>query len=565
MVEMKMKEDEIMSVREEIIRVRKIRDATLNKLTMVEAQRVEIEKEKEDLQSQISQLERENELQHKITESEKKRYEDSVRERDVLTKMKTQAEEWGRKHSDMLKLKEAIISNLDVEIQQYKDAAVKQDHVIDQLERERLKASTEVSEATAKYLKLLDAMQEKEMEILESSKKVEMSELAVRQQKALFEVVRNEKNIYSKRLVDTQDEINQAKRKLQISTQMVESLKEQLLAMDSRIERGAADVIKVEKDKEALAENVLQFQGKIQSAQGKIERYVIKIQNHEVLVDQAKEEVERLKKEYTAVKTERDSLAIQLSRREEELSHVYMKVRTQQSTLDKGRTHYLDKLSELRELKLKLNDLKREQAILKGSLSSIGTLKKEIQGLGRELTRERLKVRAMTDELETPQNVHRWRVLQTSDPPLYEMITKIQTLQKRLILKSDEVVEKDLIIREKQKLYLELQKILARQPGPEATERMSDLTRDLCEKTKQLKAMSAELLLYQSRVKEYKAETDELREQLKVAKRRYIESKERQILEKQRNKVSTPPSAGNPTPRKVVKAPSRGILKKSKV
>jgi hypothetical protein len=46
------------------------------------------------------------------------------------------------------------------------------------------------------------------------------------------------------------------------------------------------------------------------------------------------------------------------------------------------------------------------------------------------------------------------------------MIQKIQTLQKRLINKTEEAVEKDQVIAEKEKLYLELKKILARQPGP---------------------------------------------------------------------------------------------------
>ena len=33
-------------------------------------------------------------------------------------------------------------------------------------------------------------------------------------------------------------------------------------------------------------------------------------------------------------------------------------------------------------------------------------------------------------------NVHRWRKLEGSDPATYEMIQKIQTLQKRLIMKT---------------------------------------------------------------------------------------------------------------------------------
>ena len=53
------------------------------------------------------------------------------------------------------------------------------------------------------------------------------------------------------------------------------------------------------------------------------------------------------------------------------------------------------------------------------------------------------------------------------------MIQKVQTLQKRLIAKTEEVVEADLLIQEKEKLYVELKNILARQPGPEVAEQLS--------------------------------------------------------------------------------------------
>lgn len=41
----------------------------------------------------------------------------------------------------------------------------------------------------------------------------------------------------------------------------------------------------------------------------------------------------------------------------------------------------------------------------------------------------------------------RWRKLEGADPATYEMVQKIQTLQRRLIIKSEEVVEKDLVIQ----------------------------------------------------------------------------------------------------------------------
>ena len=80
-------------------------------------------------------------------------------------------------------------------------------------------------------------------------------------------------------------------------------------------------------------------------------------------------------------------------------------------------------------------------------------------------------------------NIHRWRKLEGSDPAAYEMIQKIQTLQKRLILKTEEVVEKEILIQSKEKLYLELKNILARQPGPELAEQLNVYQHQLKEKT----------------------------------------------------------------------------------
>ena len=42
-----------------------------------------------------------------------------------------------------------------------------------------------------------------------------------------------------------------------------------------------------------------------------------------------------------------------------------------------------------------------------------------------------------------------------------------------MIAKTEEVVEKDVIIQEKEKLYIELKNVLARQPGPEVAEQLT--------------------------------------------------------------------------------------------
>ena len=59
---------------------------------------------------------------------------------------------------------------------------------------------------------------------------------------------------------------------------------------------------------------------------------------------------------------------------------------------------------------------------------------------------------------------------------------------------------KDGLIQQKEKLYVELKSILARQPGPEVAEQLQIYQDNLSEKQKQLKAMTAELNMHRGQV-----------------------------------------------------------------
>ena len=171
--------------------------------------------------------------------------------------------------------------------------------------------------------------------------------------------------------------------------------------------------------------------------------------------------------------------------------------------------------------------------------SQTDDLKREVFRLQKDLLQEKTKVKALSEELENPMNVHRWRKLEGSDPATYEMIQKIQTLQKRLIMKTEEVVEKDLLIQEKEKLYVELKNILARQPGPEVAEQLSVYQHNLKEKTRQMKAMASELNMHQAQVNEHRFEIERLTRELQDVKRKYYENKRKEQLKNERYRNET--------------------------
>ena len=62
----------------------------------------------------------------------------------------------------------------------------------------------------------MDDVKLKEMQITDMSKKVTESEQKLKQQQQLYEAVRSDRNLYSKNLIESQDEIAEMKRKFKI-------------------------------------------------------------------------------------------------------------------------------------------------------------------------------------------------------------------------------------------------------------------------------------------------------------------------------------------------------------
>lgn len=236
------------------------------------------------------------------------------------------------------------------------------------------------------------------------------------------------------------------------------------------------------------------------------------------------------KREYESVITERDVLGTQLIRRNDELALLYEKIKMQQLTRQKGELAYQERCEEIRGAAIKIKDTHRQCMIQKQRAENLGGLKRKIYFLQRDLLGERTKVKALSEELENPMNVHRWRKLEGTDPAQYEMVQKVKTLQKRLIGKIEESVEKDLVLQDKEKLYIELQGILAKQPGPEVSEMVSVIQQSLKDKTKKMKSTAAELNMYHAQVNDYKDDLERLMRELQETKRKFFDQKRRNQL-----------------------------------
>ena len=492
-----------------------------SKTPLVQAQ-AEIDSLKKDI---VSGHRHELQLQ-KVTEKVE-------REKDVQMKEKQKAEQRTKEQTDLYLEQERIGDLLSTEVLDLKSETQRLRKVIFQLEKDRERLGNEVGDQRANYQSAQEELKVREVQMSELKKRIVEVETKLRQQQQLYESVRADRNHFSKSLIESQDEVAELKKKFKIMGHQIEQLKEEITAKDQALVKEHFDFQRAEKTKENVQNELNRKNQLILSTQDLVREQDNEIKKLTVSIKRFDDEAIAQRKEYDQVINERDILGMQLVRRNDELALLYEKLRVQQSALKNGELSYTSRIDDIRVLRIKLKDLSRELVNAKLSMNNTDDMRREVLQLQRELLQEKTKVAALSEELENPMNVHRWRKLEGSDPATFELIQKIQTLQRRLIAKTEEVVEKGLVIQEKEKLYAELKAILARQPGAEVTEQLTVYQHNLKQKTRQMKAMAAELNMFQAQVNEYKYEMERLNRELQDLKRKYYQQKRKDQMTKE--------------------------------
>merc|ERR1711988_1453337 len=336
-----------------------------------------------------------------------------------------------------------------------------------------------------------------------------------------------------KNLVESTEQIAEMRRKFRIMFHTTTSLKEEIREKDSRLVRGHFRHKKVLQTNEKLKDSKEKAQRRMKNLVNIVETQRTEIKKLESTIQEAEQERCAQQKELEGVIGERDILGAQLIRRNEELALLYEKIKIQQSTLQKGEIQYRERVGEVASLRGEIRKSKAEVSGARNQVISVESLKGQIHHLNKTLLREETKAKALQEELENPMNVHRWRELEGSDPQTYDMIQKVKKLQKLLIAKTEEVVEKDMLIQEKEKLYVQLKNIIARQPGPEVAEQLAWYSQNLKEKTKQMQQMASEFKSYHGQVKDLKDEIERYHKELDNIKQGYFNQRREENMRQQ--------------------------------
>ncbi len=492
------------------------------------SRRNELDQQRHEMRDAIEGLNEEVTRYNREIEMEENNNKNAEKTRNIFNRKLVQEEEREKAQKDLELTFKNQLARLQNEIGLYRGENQRLQKQQAQLENEKQKYSADAIRANMKYIETVEEVKEKEKIKEDFQKRNKELEEKLKNQQKLYECVRSDRNLYSKNLLESQEEIKDLDRKFKMLTNDINQLKEEKTSKDTQLAlvnqelqstKNKNQIQSGEKEKTEKEINELNQLYKNQA------QNIAKL-NH--VISEAESERSRQRKDYEMVINERDILGNQLIKRTDELHLLYEKIKIQQSGLAKGNVKYQQVVALIKGLKDEVAQRKREILLAREEIKCIPDLKKESVTLSKEVQEERLKVTMLNEELKKKMNYHKWRELEGKDPATYNLIMKIHSLQRRLIAKTEELAEKDVLIKEKESLYVELKNILAKQSGPEVAEKLEVYQQNLKERVKQLRQYVAELQAYQSQVNAYKYEIERIDGEIAALKKQYFERRRKE-------------------------------------
>jgi chromosome segregation ATPase len=503
--------------------LRKLKDLADRKIAEIEEEHGTLEGRKEDLQRNIAQLKDVEAMDMRRECEGLSKHESSLlREIGVVKKKVVGSENIAKSVGDLIFVNQGALRNLAQEKRILQTDVQLQQDKIQHLIQEKDKYEHETEVTNQQYYTSLEELKLQELQSRELQKKISEDQAKLKQKQNLYEAVRSDRNLYSKQLSESQENIGILKRKFRMMNHQIDQLKEEISSKDHSIVKEHFHHHAVDKERELLKNELTKIRKQLLTSVQIIENQHIEILKLSRIIEEADEERQRQSNELVAIIAERNLLTAQLVRRNGELTEMYSKIKIQRSNLRIGEQHYDKVMRGIGKLQTELVEMVETQNATIHRLGPLEEYKSKVIKLDRDILHEQTKSRALYDEQSRPMNVHRWRVLESSDPKRFEKIRQIQVLQKELIAKSDGVVEKDLLIQEKEKVYIELKGIISRQPGPEVEEQLLVYQQTLKDKGKQYASMNDELEMYRMQVSTFKEGISRIDADVGTMKKKYF-------------------------------------------
>ncbi|XP_075986653.1 cilia- and flagella-associated protein 58-like isoform X2 [Anticarsia gemmatalis] len=494
--ELKNAMDEGTKQRNEVVKLTKQAIQQTKKFQLLEQTKANIESEREGLRQQVAIMERDLQLGNKQAEADRREIENLNREKDILNKNMQKIQNEALDNLHMLHLQEQRRKQLEHELDVNAAQINKQRLLIRQYEKDKDRTLEETIALNEKIDEISEEVRLRTADILDLKKALREENINSRKLSVALDATRAERNMLHKNYTEALDEIQDLKQKLKMLAYQIEQLKEDISGKEVGLKTCEGVLAKCNKKNEQLRSEVQAGQVKLSEARADIAALRQEEARLNRIVQEGDTARAKLLKELEGLMNERDVVGAQLVRRNDEISLLYEKIRILEITLQRGERQYEQRVEDIRLLRLEIIRLRKEKNLLSKGIENMTDLRLEVFNLEREVGRERLRVRALEEALETPLNVHRWRKLQGTDPEAVRLTQKLRLTQKKVLAQSEMLVLKDRELKETKNLYSAVKDMLALQPSPEIQITLNRTQRALTQRTSKMKCLIAGITKY---------------------------------------------------------------------
>lgn len=390
--------------------------------------------------------------------------------------------------------------------------------------KERQKLQKKLNEDSQGIDRMKDEIINKDNMMSEFLKKIAEVEERLSEQQKVYESVRSDRNLYSKNLIETQDEIAEITKRIKIVAQQIDQLKEELEVKDKIVTHEMSRTKELSKSFQMFERKNDSLRQRKEAREEDIKGLINEIGKLKFMKTTIDKDLVKIQEVYNTMVSERDLLGTELIQKNDEIALLHEKISLHENGLKNGHLELGKVENELKILDIIIKDLSRELLIHKNKVIRLTGYKGKILTLNEMLLEEKLRVKALSEELENPLNANRWRSVGSVELDDFELMGRVQTIQKKLIRVTQDLIASDYQISAHKSTVTSLRELMERNPGAKEAERFMLLQRALRMKTRKIKGLAAELNLFRQKYVESQQKMESLKENIDFNHKKYNET-----------------------------------------
>ncbi|XP_054727601.1 cilia- and flagella-associated protein 58 [Anastrepha obliqua] len=548
---LKLREDDIIKLKRENAKLVKSEENTSRKYAALNDARAKAEEENARLESQLNTQDKELESLRRIVHQFEKNNEHLTKERDALKRdlfvqhhTVEQTDEQFQKSQHEIKSLQEIISAMEVRQKKMQEDNVK-------LKKEKAKKVDEIQVFVDKIDALQNEIQLKENYEIELKRTISDLEQKAnnlsRQQDALL----NEKNSIARNLQASDEKHAKLEQQIAKLHDNIESYKSKVSLRDSEIGRLQLQIDKLEKERRLLKTELRYTQLGHQHTRCELQERKKECDKNTKSQHDDNQKLSQLKRELERIRDEKNTVSVALTKCNDEYAQLKDQLQTLQTAYDQTAKHYAQGQEDMRLMRVEIKNLRTERNVLRKDRENAADLRQELLQMHRLLNQERIKARAMQEEMLTPMNIHRWRNLKGRDPEKMDLIMRIQSLRKQILQQNVSALQQEQALEESQRLYEALKEFMLKLPSHKVRAELNNVKATLSGKERKLKALMAELQVKEldertnsQKLEEFKVRLTDAKSQLNQERRQKQKLLEDQqlLVQMQAQCFSAPPN-----------------------